>query len=139
MMHWSASYIGTPYKDHGRDRAGVDCWGLAVLVYDEVLGIKLPSYAEDYISTDERGEIADLIRDRQQIGPWFEVDEASEFDVAFFRRGPHASHVGIVVRPGTMLHVPFDHAKLEPYTSGQWQPRLTRIYRHVELASKGVQ
>lgn len=138
MTHWSAPFIGLPYRDHGRDRAGVDCWGLAVLVFREVLGIELPSYAEGYVSTNERAEIADLISQRQQVGPWFQVEEAREYDALFFRRGPHSSHVGVVVRPGMMLHCPFDHVKIEPYDSGLWKTRLTGIYRHVELSSKEV-
>ncbi|PZR89637.1 MAG: phage tail protein [Stutzerimonas stutzeri] len=136
MTHWSTPYIGLPYLNHGRDRAGCDCWGLVVLVYRECLGIELPSYAGDYVSTDERGEIAELIAHHREVGPWQSVEDPREFDVAIFRRGPHASHAGIVVRPGSMLHVPFDQARIEDYRRGQWAPRLTGIYRHVERTSK---
>ncbi len=83
MTHWSTAYIGLPYRDHGRDRSGVDCWGLAVLVYRDVLGIELPSYAEGYVSTNERAEIADLIAERQQVGPWVSGGKAREFRRGF--------------------------------------------------------
>jgi cell wall-associated NlpC family hydrolase len=136
MKHWSVPYVGLPYKDHGRDRSGVDCWGLVVMVYRECVGIELPSLAEDYVSPDERAEIAELVEHKQQVGPWYEVAEPQEWDVAFFRRGKYASHVGIVLRPGLMLHVPFDQACIENYTSGQWAPRLTGFYRHLKLGSE---
>lgn len=136
MTHWSTRYLGTPYLDHGRTLGGVDCWGLVTVVYWLDLGIRLPSYAGAYVSTDERAEISAAISENKQIGPWYAVAEPEPYDVAFFRRGPHESHVGIVAIPGLMLHVPYDHAKVEDYRTGRWGQRLTGFYRHVETASK---
>ncbi len=136
MMHWSTRYLGTPYLELGRSLAGVDCWGLVTVVYQMDLGIELPSYAGDYVSTDERAEISALIGQNKRVGPWQAVTEPAPYDVAVFRRGPHESHVGLVAIPGCMLHVPYDHAKVESYLSGRWGQRLTGFYRHFEAASK---
>ena len=38
---WVADYVGLPWEPYGRTRAGVDCWGLVRLVYEERLGICL--------------------------------------------------------------------------------------------------
>jgi cell wall-associated NlpC family hydrolase len=139
MMHWSTRYLGTPYLDHGRTLAGCDCWGLVKLVYEMDLSIELPSYAGGYVSTDERAEISSLISENKQIGPWQLVTEPAPYDVAVFRRGLHESHVGIIAIPGRMLHIPYDHAKIEDYRTGRWGQRLTGFYRHVEAASKVAQ
>lgn len=135
--HWTEKYIGLPYRDLGRDRQGADCWGLAIIVYGGELGIALPSYVGGYQSTDERREIADLIAGAQATGPWSRIEAvARPFDIALFRRGPFDSHIGIVVSPGLMIHLPDDSAKIEHYNTGRWRPRLRAIYRHSELLSK---
>lgn len=35
--------VGLPYKEHGRDENGIDCYGLAILLFKK-LGIELPDY-----------------------------------------------------------------------------------------------
>lgn len=132
MNHWTTPYLGIPFLEHGRDRAGCDCYGLLVLVYAELLGIELPAYSGAYLNTDERAEIASLIGARKHVGVWVAVEDPEPFDVALFRRGPYESHIGIVAAPGRMLHIPDDHAKIEDFRTGRWGGRLTGFYRHLE-------
>ena len=105
-MNWSDRFIGIPFIEFGRSRAGCDCWGLACTIYAEELGISLPQYLGDYTSAEERREISALI-DGAAVSPlWLPVTgEASAFDIAVFRRGRLSSHLGIVVRPGLMIHM----------------------------------
>lgn len=138
MNHWSAPFVGLPYVEFGRDRRGVDCWGLAVFVYAERLGITLPSYSGRYTSVEEHAELAALIGDVTSAGTWSEAAYPRAFDIAVFRRGREETHVGIVVSPGLMLHTSVgDHSRLEHYGTGRWGHRLSGIYRHFEAASRG--
>ncbi|ATQ67728.1 MULTISPECIES: NlpC/P60 family protein [Methylosinus] len=106
MTHWSTDYIGLPWRAGGRTRDGVDCYGLARLVYAERLGIDLPGYDESYATAEEWVELAALIDGGLAAGPWREIalDEAREYDGLLFRRGGLATHIGLFVAPGLVLH-----------------------------------
>lgn len=126
--HWSSAYVGLPYKARGRNRDGLDCWGLLRLVYAEQLGVALPSYigAPD---TAERRELDALISG-EAASWWQRVADPVPFDAVLFRVGPFAAHVGVVVTPGVMLHITRDDcAKLEAWTAPRWCSRLAGIYR----------
>ncbi|MDO5648869.1 NlpC/P60 family protein [Paracoccus sp. (in: a-proteobacteria)] len=133
-MIWANRFVGLPYRECGRDRAGSDCYGLACVIYREELGITLPDYL-GYASVEEHGEIATLIDGAQQLPMWLPVSgPALAFDLAVFRRGRLQTHLGVVVRHGLMIHmVDQDCAKLERYHSGRWGARLTGVWRHVDV------
>lgn len=132
-MSWSNRHIGIPYRELGRSRQGCDCWGLACIVYQEELGITLPEYL-GYASVEEHGEIAALISGATSSPLWLPIEgPAIAFDIAVFRRGRMATHVGVVIRHGVMIHMQDDDcAKVEDYRAGPWRHRLTGHYRWVE-------
>ncbi|MCP5364118.1 MAG: C40 family peptidase [Hyphomicrobiales bacterium] len=111
-MSWSTEYVGLPWREQGRDRSGVDCWGLVRLVLDEQRGILLPSFASDY-AKDDGPAIAALIDANRGLGILVSADDEQAFDLVHCRMPcavGHAVrilpwHVGIVVAPGTMLHI----------------------------------
>lgn len=133
MNHWSERYIGTPFLERGRTLAGVDCWGLAHVIYPAELGIVLPSYTETYVSTEELAEIDAEINQAAHGSTWVKVTSVMPFDIAVFRIGAFSRHIGIVAEPGLMLHAHDDCAKIERYKSPKWEHRLTGFYRHVEM------
>ncbi|HRQ13091.1 MAG TPA: NlpC/P60 family protein [Promineifilum sp.] len=106
-MSWVCRYIGLPYRDHGRTRSGVDCWGLVRLIYKNELGIDLPSYAE--ISAEDLMRAARAI-DAGKDGELWRGVPASDivpFDVAVMRHYGRRTvgHVGIVTPERRILHV----------------------------------
>ena len=70
---WAGRYVGLAFRDHGRDREGVDCWGLLSLVMREQYGVELPSYADRYASAKEREEIAALLLVGVDTEGWYPV------------------------------------------------------------------
>lgn len=131
-LHWSAHYIGLPWSERGRDRDGIDCWGLVYLALADQ-GIVVPRYTEAYASLDERAEIAALIAGDRRRWPWREVAsiDARALDVAVFRRAGADAHVGVVVTPGLMLHISRGAPScVERYDRGRWAAKLIGLYRH---------
>ncbi|SDY55577.1 C40 family peptidase [Citreimonas salinaria] len=133
-IDWSA-YVGLPHRDHGRDRNGVDCWGLLRLVYAEQLGIDLPSYADRYADTAERAALDALLSDPDCRAPWAPVAAARPFDALLFRAGRYAQHVAVAVDARHMLHV---HARtasvIVPVADQPWGNRLLGTFRHEAMA-----
>jgi probable lipoprotein NlpC len=131
-MSWSNRFVGIPYVEFGRSRAGCDCWGLACVIYREDLGIMLPDYL-GYGSVDEHAEIAALINGAEASPIWQPVTDPAPYDIVVFRRGRLAAHLAVIIRPGLMIHMAQeDSAKVENYCTGRWGNRLKGHFRHVE-------
>ncbi len=131
-MNWS-SFVGLPETDLGRDRAGVDCWGLYRLVMAEAHGIDLPSYAGDYLCSRERADAAAVARGELAQSPWVRVETPRPFDLMLFKIGAHASHIGCAVDARHMLHTERGAASVIVRVDSQWTRRLRGIFRHEVL------
>ena len=131
---WPNRFTGVPFADLGRTRAGCDCWGLVRLVYAEVLGIALPSYAGGYVSAEERAGVAALLDAADDSGPWVCVTREgwpiAAFDVLVFRRGGLRAHVGVAIDDARMLHIEGeDQAKVVRFLDPRWCSRLDGAWR----------
>lgn len=125
------AYVGIPYADRGRTRAGCDCYGLVRLVMGDLAGVDLPSFAEDYLTSADRAALATLIAG--EIAPWQPVALGAEqsFDGVLLRVGRSLSHIGLVVTPGRMLHVSEGGTScIESYRAPPWSLRLAGLYRY---------
>ena len=141
---WVNEYVGLPFIERGRDKRGVDCWGLVAIILDEQFGVTVPSYDDEYQSTTDCGTISDVIK--REASSWWLVPlhEAQPGDVIVMRVLPfgadksiYATHVGIVVENGWMLHVERGvDAVLDRYTRPRWGRRVVGIYRHDSLYEK---
>ena len=130
---WPEAYVGLPYADKGRDRDGVDCWGLVRLVYAELMAIELPSHTQGYVSASELADVTRAIRGHMR--PWAPVARPHPLDVVLLRLAGSPAHVGLIVGGGFMLHV---HAgidtALERIDTLVWRRRIVGYYRHVSMA-----
>ena len=92
MSHWATKYIGLPYRPGGRDRGGLDCWGLLKLIYLEQRGIPLP----DLLGVAE-GSIAAISREigRESKENWIEVPEPQDGCAVAMSKQDRLHHVGV--------------------------------------------
>lgn len=126
-------FVGLPYLDKGRSIIGVDCWGLLWMVYRELRGIELPSYAERYVTGADRKAMARLIAG--ELDDWREVPAGKEkaFDGVLMREGRFPRHIGVVTQPGMLLHVEQgETSRIERYRSGILASRIVGFFRYRE-------
>lgn len=124
-------FVGVPYVDKGRAPDGFDCWGCLRLVYRELRGIELPSYSGDYLTAADRRATAQLIAGH--LGDWDEVAPGEEraFDGVLMREGRFPRHIGVITKPGMLLHVlEGETSRIEPYRYGRLKHRITGFYRY---------
>jgi len=132
-MNFTDNYIGLPFLPDGRSRAGLDCWGLICLVYQEQKMITLPAYSGIYNvrSRKKLQEIAVLME--RESKKWEQVVKPQDFDVVRLRiEGKLASHVGLVVGRSFLHIMETTQSTLEPLNSPVWKDRITGYYRYEE-------
>ena len=128
---WAGHYIGLPFKEHGRDRQGVDCWGLVRLVLSEQYGFYLPSYTGQYDRISDAARIGQLVA--QAVPDWRKISAGQEElgDVAVMRMCGQLMHVGVVIGDGQMLHVDRGvNSAIERYQGARWASRVDAFYRY---------
>jgi lipoprotein Spr len=133
IPEWVAAYVGLPFVEGGRDRSGLDCYGLLRLVVNERFDGSVPPYEGIAFRRGEDEELlAHLMEERIRL--WTPVRPGDERagDGILLRVLGRPIHVGVVVAPGTMLHI--EHAcdsVVESYGEGSnWQRRVLGFYRH---------
>ncbi|MCD8180921.1 MAG: NlpC/P60 family protein [Firmicutes bacterium] len=100
ILDTADDYLGVPYLWGGTTPAGFDCSGFVQYVYS-LNGISLPRVADDQL----HGPGTYVTRSQLEPG-----------DLVFFGSGDYASHVGIYVGDGMMIHSP-STGKVIQYTS----------------------
>jgi len=127
-----SKYIGIPFKDHGRDFDGCDCWGLVRLIYQNEYGIFLPRYDTAYTTTKDRISVSNFaLREAQN---WIEVSDKKEGDVILFRVLGLPLHVGLVIDKHYMIHILKGiDSSIEKFESPIWKKRILGVYRHAKF------
>ncbi|WP_291562052.1 C40 family peptidase [Bacteroides sp.] len=88
----AADWIGTPYRDGGTTKKGVDCSGLTMSIYRTVYRKRLSRNSEEQRDKDCQRVLKRNLR---------------EGDLVFFHNGKkkrRASHVGIYLKDGRFIH-----------------------------------
>lgn len=131
VPEWVGRYIGIPYAERGRTRAGVDCWGLLDMVWREHFGRDLPSY--DGTHWRKGAVVAEVAHGAAAYSALFQPvarGAEREGDGVLLRLRGAPIHVGLVVAPGVMLHIEEATAScIESYNSFQWTKRIMGFYR----------
>ena len=92
-------YIGIPYKRNGRDRDGLDCYGLVYLIEKEVFDNQLP-ILNDIYSGDNA---ASLIEEKQPLLAGEQVHNPIDGDVVLLFHQGKPIHIGVYWQHG-ILH-----------------------------------
>jgi cell wall-associated NlpC family hydrolase len=123
-------YIGRPYLLHGRDMdVGVDCYGLVILVYKDILGVDLPDWQAD--SDSIKGMVTALERElRGQIDREYAIEKETpdDMDIITVSRHGRPHHMGVYVSGG-VLHA---NQANEAVVFDPWD-RFTKQYNEVRV------
>lgn len=130
---WCNEYISVPFIEHGRDREGCDCWGLARLIYKERLGIDLPIFL-DYKNTKDGKSISQIYESEYKHWKNIKLGEEKSYDILVFKIMGLPTHIAIVVDKGLMIHCEKGcGTHISEYNREvQWKTRLAGVYRYVK-------
>jgi len=125
---WEYGYLGIPYATRGRDRQGLDCYGLVVLVFREVFGVSLTSFADFDIESPEIHDVWDESRGSEWVR--LSDEEVAPGDVVdVILMG--VPHCGIVVDKTRMIHSRIGvGVVIENFARGYFCRRVKGFYRH---------
>lgn len=111
----ASRWMGTPYRDGGHDRQGVDCSGYTDILYREVVGRGLP---------------------RTSMGQWLEgkavsVENMRPGDLVFFQTvGTTVSHVGLSLGGSEFTHASSSRGvTISSLNEDYWKERFLGVRR----------
>lgn len=126
---WSNKYIGIPYKSGGRDREGIDCWGLARLVYKEEYSIDLPSFSS--YAENDTDRINELITQYKE--GWTETKEIVPGTLVLLRIRGSNTHIGIAISSTQFLHArEGQDSSIESFSNSHWNKRISGYFKYTE-------
>jgi cell wall-associated NlpC family hydrolase len=105
---WADQYVGLPFRKGGRDRTGLDCYGLVRLVLAEQAGVILDRF--DYvIDVSEAARVRGYVQGFRAVAR----DEAQALDLVIVNEPVLSAgrwvrapiHIGILAAPGLLLHI----------------------------------
>ena len=126
------NYIGIDYLVNGRDRKGLDCFGLAYLVYKENLSIDLGLFNDCYKDVKEVQNISNLINTNKH--DFIEVKKPRKYDLILFNIMGFPAHIGIMIDDFNFIHIlSKKNVTIESTKSISWAKRIEGFYRHAKV------
>jgi len=122
-------YVGIPFKHLGRDRSGLDCYGLLIYYYKEEFGIEIPDW---YYSPQWSKEGCNYFMENYETIA-FKVDTPRVHDVVLFYTdivSKVVNHAGILVElPSKVLQVIKSGVSLTDFNTPVLKKRIEGFYR----------
>jgi len=121
-------YLGIPFLHLGRDRNGLDCYGLVCLFYRENFGIELPDYRYEK-DWDHLG--LSIIQDEYSKN-FIQIDDPVKYGVVTFKNlGSRIErHIGIMIDDISFMHVPDNGGVcIEKLSHPVWSRQRGSFYR----------
>jgi len=88
LAYITNSWLGTPYEYGGITRAGIDCSGLVVKVFEQMNGVVLP-YS---------------VKELNKLGERVNKNKLLQGDLVFFCKNKRPTHVGIYMGNNVFVH-----------------------------------
>lgn len=129
---WWNKYIGKSFEVKGRGPDTFDCWGFLKYVYahHHPQKIILPGYEECYEDVEDKEKLSNVIFEQRQAR-WVEVEKPQPFDAILLRLRGVPMHVGVVTKPGHMIHCAYNIGVAhEKYTSMRWRNKILGFFHY---------
>lgn len=130
-------YIDLPYKNLGRDKDGLDCFGLVRKIFLDVRNITLPDYTElkydkEWYNKEEDHIINNIDEHWFKVDPPFKVFDCFIFlDVGC--NSKIANHIGMYIGDGKFIHILENSKSRVDRLEGYFSRKLYEARRYKEM------
>jgi cell wall-associated NlpC family hydrolase len=140
IPRWAGGYVGLQWKALGRDRDGIDCWGLCRLIASDRFGWGWPDYTEAY-SGKKMANSEDGLAAAYAEGLWEKLDNKEDDlntrasgvaagDVVHLKHAEHLVHVGLMLDSRHFIHVAMDQTSVITRVDDMiWRHRIEGFFR----------
>lgn len=104
LYPWVQDYIGIPFVSGGRDRTGLDCYGLVRLILAEQYGYQLPILSGLYTNALSLAETCTLFQNQVPILTAEKLKEPETAAVALIQMRQLPCHLGLYCGDNSIIH-----------------------------------
>ena len=113
--------IGVPYKPHGRDLNGLDCYGLVILAIEILTGIKIPDVI--YEDTDTKSNFGTSAKLFEKV-KYEKLEKPQKNCIIVFDKG---THCGVYLGHGEFIHCNKNGVNIAQMCL--WECRISGVYK----------
>ena len=124
VVREARTWVGVPFRHQGRDRTGVDCWGLPTVVLRE-----LGALPDGFGAADYPRRPVDAEGDRRIAHYCTTLPDALPGCLVALRLARTITHVALLTDTDTMIHALEKHGQvIEHGFRGMWKTRYAASY-----------